>query len=53
MLDDKPLVSIENLRVEFETSDGVVVGVNIGKNKSTDAADAVADYVAAARQVAR
>ena len=32
---------------------GVVVGVNIGKNKSTDAADAVADYVAAARQVAR
>ena len=32
---------------------GGVVGVNIGKNKSTDAADAVADYVAAARQVAR
>ncbi|TBN38094.1 ABC transporter ATP-binding protein [Paracoccus subflavus] len=26
-MDDKPLVSIENLRVEFETSDGVVVGV--------------------------
>lgn len=31
----------------------VVVGVNIGKNKVTDAADAVADYVAATRQVAR
>ena len=27
MLDDKPLVSIEKLRVEFETNDGVVVGV--------------------------
>ena len=27
MLDDKPLVSIEKLRVEFETGDGVVVGV--------------------------
>ncbi|MBU2957509.1 ABC transporter ATP-binding protein [Paracoccus sp. 1_MG-2023] len=27
MLDDKPLVSIEKLRVEFDTSDGVVVGV--------------------------
>ncbi|AUH35231.1 ABC transporter ATP-binding protein [Paracoccus tegillarcae] len=28
MLDEKPLVSIENLRVEFETNDGIVVGVN-------------------------
>ncbi|MFV0301483.1 MAG: ATP-binding cassette domain-containing protein, partial [Paracoccus sp. (in: a-proteobacteria)] len=28
MLDEKPLVSIEKLRVEFETNDGVVVGVN-------------------------
>ncbi|MDO5612782.1 MAG: ABC transporter ATP-binding protein [Paracoccus sp. (in: a-proteobacteria)] len=28
MLDSKPLVSISNLRVEFETNDGVVVGVN-------------------------
>ncbi|MCT4332117.1 ABC transporter ATP-binding protein [Paracoccus sp. YLB-12] len=27
MLDEKPLVSIEKLRVEFETNDGVVVGV--------------------------
>lgn len=27
MLDDKPLVSIENLRVEFETNEDVVVGV--------------------------
>lgn len=27
MLDNEPLVSIENLRVEFETNDGVVVGV--------------------------
>ena len=27
MLDEKPLVSIEKLRVEFETGDGVVVGV--------------------------
>ncbi|SNT76575.1 ABC transporter ATP-binding protein [Paracoccus seriniphilus] len=27
MLDDKPLVSIEQLRVEFQTNDGVVVGV--------------------------
>ncbi|RJL20879.1 ABC transporter ATP-binding protein [Paracoccus siganidrum] len=27
MLDEKPLVSIEKLRVEFETADGVVVGV--------------------------
>ncbi|MCF3972521.1 ABC transporter ATP-binding protein [Paracoccus salsus] len=27
MLDEKPLVSIEELRVEFETNDGVVVGV--------------------------
>ncbi|WP_192877731.1 ABC transporter ATP-binding protein [Paracoccus sp. SY] len=27
MLDDKPLVSIEKLRVEFETGDGIVVGV--------------------------
>jgi ABC-type glutathione transport system ATPase component len=27
MLDDKPLVSTEKLRVEFETNDGVVVGV--------------------------
>ncbi|MDB6176442.1 ABC transporter ATP-binding protein [Paracoccus sp. Z330] len=27
MLDDKPLVSIEQLRVEFRTNDGVVVGV--------------------------
>ena len=27
MLDTKPLVSIEQLRVEFETGDGVVVGV--------------------------
>ena len=29
MLDDKPLVSIEKLRVEFETNDGVVVGVKL------------------------
>ncbi|MDO5632476.1 MAG: ABC transporter ATP-binding protein [Paracoccus sp. (in: a-proteobacteria)] len=28
MLDGKPLVSINNLRVEFQTNDGVVVGVN-------------------------
>ena len=28
MLDESPLVSIEKLRVEFETNDGVVVGVN-------------------------
>ena len=28
MLDDKPLVSIQNLKVEFQTNDGVVVGVN-------------------------
>ena len=27
MLDEKPLVSIESLRVEFQTSDGIVVGV--------------------------
>ncbi|RMC35761.1 ABC transporter ATP-binding protein [Paracoccus alkanivorans] len=27
MLDEKPLVSFENLRVEFETNDGTVVGV--------------------------
>ncbi|MDO5647842.1 ABC transporter ATP-binding protein [Paracoccus sp. (in: a-proteobacteria)] len=27
MLDEKPLVSINNLRVEFETNDGIVVGV--------------------------
>ncbi|SIS81682.1 ABC transporter ATP-binding protein [Paracoccus saliphilus] len=27
MLDQKPLVSFENLRVEFETNDGTVVGV--------------------------
>ena len=27
MLDESPLVSIEKLRVEFETNDGVVVGV--------------------------
>ncbi|MBU3032222.1 ABC transporter ATP-binding protein [Paracoccus marinaquae] len=27
MLDEQPLVSIERLRVEFETNDGVVVGV--------------------------
>lgn len=27
MLDEKPLVSIESLRVEFQTNDGVVVGV--------------------------
>ena len=27
MLDETPLVSIENLRVEFETNDGIVVGV--------------------------
>ena len=28
MLDEQPLVSIDKLRVEFETNDGVVVGVN-------------------------
>ena len=28
MLDQQPLVSIQNLRVEFQTNDGVVVGVN-------------------------
>lgn len=27
MLDEQPLVSINKLRVEFETNDGVVVGV--------------------------
>lgn len=27
MLDEKPLVSIEKLRVEFETNDGIVIGV--------------------------
>lgn len=45
----------ERLRALRATRRGraVVVGVNIGKNKATDAADAVADYVAAARQVAR